>query len=156
MDPTNQDGICQKESFRWPRIWPRYLGVSLNSTPIFTPQNDDFYWEKPMVVGYHRFRKHPCSSCGKRVFWYILMKLFFSTAIVSIFHRNTVVFTVFLRIFCHTEKIEDSPKRLLWWIIWVSWIRWQTPRLGWGDDTLAAQWDDCSTHHHIRRRQLFS
>ena len=45
---------------------------------------------------------------------YILMKLFFSTAIVSIFHRNTVVFTVFLRIFCHTEKIEDSPKRLLW------------------------------------------
>ena len=36
------------------------MGVSLNGGTPKTPQNDHFYIVgKPMVVGYHHFRKHP-------------------------------------------------------------------------------------------------
>ena len=35
------------------------LGVSLNGGTPKTPQNDHFLVGKPMVVGYHQFRKPP-------------------------------------------------------------------------------------------------
>ena len=36
-----------------------HMGVSLNGGTPKTPQNDNFLVGKPMVVGYHHFRKPP-------------------------------------------------------------------------------------------------
>ena len=39
------------------------MGVSLNGGTPKTPQNDHFLVGKPMVVGYHHFRKPPYRCC---------------------------------------------------------------------------------------------
>ena len=44
----------------------RDMGVSKNKATPKTPQNDRFLVGKPMVVGYHHFRKPP--YCVKKVF----------------------------------------------------------------------------------------
>ena len=41
-----------------------YVGVSLNGGTPKTPQSDHFLVGKPMVVGYHHLRKHPCIYIG--------------------------------------------------------------------------------------------
>ena len=45
------------------------MGVSLNGGTPKTPQNDHFLVGKPMVVGYHHFRKPPYISCCYRIWW---------------------------------------------------------------------------------------
>ena len=37
----------------------KHMGASLNGGTPKTPQNDQFLVGKPMVVGYHHFRKPP-------------------------------------------------------------------------------------------------
>ena len=44
------------------------LGVSLNGGTPKTPQNDPFLLGKPMVVGYHHFRKPPFEDVSLKGF----------------------------------------------------------------------------------------
>jgi len=45
-----------------------YMGVSLNGGTPKTPQNDQCLVGKPMVVGYHRFRK---PSYSRYTWWFV-------------------------------------------------------------------------------------
>ena len=52
-------GKCREIYHTW-ILWVWYMDVSLNGgTPISHPKSWSFLVGKPMVVGYHHFRKHP-------------------------------------------------------------------------------------------------